>query len=103
MTGETLAVALRRTIKTGKKVVVIDNKRIAAKLSAEQALELITGRSHWHGSGTKHRISSIEFRPPVYMPKRFPWQECWLTTEAAVLQPSITWLHSRRIGYAEAA
>jgi hypothetical protein len=91
MSGDTLLVALRRTTKPVK---VIDHGRVTAELTPAQALELVTGRTHWHGCGTKRKISAIEFRPPL--PQRSVWQECWRTVEAAVLPPSIDWLLSRR-------
>lgn len=84
MTGETLAVALGRT---HKHVLVIDTGRAVAKLTAQQALELISRNPQgWHGCGTKRRVSAIEFRKPVPAPLPDPeWLACWRTVEASVL------------------
>ena len=83
MTGEALLVALRRT---NKQITVIHDRRLSpAKFTPDQALQVIQmNPACWHGSGTKRRISAIEFRPPA--PKRLEWQDCWLTTDAAVLR-----------------
>ena len=82
MTGERLVVALRRT---PKKVKVIHGQRLVAELSPDQALELVLRNStSWQGSGTRRRVSAIEFRAPL--PKRLPWQACWLTLESSVFR-----------------
>lgn len=98
LTGETLAVAIRRTQKA---IVVLDHGRPTAKLEPHVALQLVESQLHWCGSGTKRRVSAIELRipkpqaPSIY---RGGWEECWRTVGASILQPSIEWLHSRRCG-----
>jgi hypothetical protein len=102
LTGETLAVALRRTTRD---VLVLDNGRPTAKLAPIVALQLVETQLHWCGSGTKRRVSAIELRIPKPQTPEIPrggWEECWRTVSASVMQPSIEWLHTRRVGYAEA-
>src|SRR5579863_10467354 len=70
ISGSHLIESLERMItrKNQKKIVVLDRDHlgVVAKLSADQALEVITANSAgWYGSGTNNRISAIELRPPV--------------------------------------
>lgn len=105
--GYTLRVAIGRT---KDKIVLIDGGN---QIPVEPcfAHSLVMENSNLQGIGTKRRIYTIFAKPEPtqleIMRAANPntWQAhfeyCWRTTEAAVMLPSIEWLHSRRSGVAE--
>jgi len=72
------AVTVKVTISSGKVV----------KLALDKAIRLAKANSYrW--SGSKLRVKHME---PIIMRPDRPWSNCYRTTRAPVLQPSIEWI-----------
>lgn len=69
-------------------IKLLGSKSIA-KVSATDALRMVITAKYDYRLNSKQRVKWMRIRPTTTV-----WQECWRTTKAAVLPPSIDWVAS---------
>lgn len=70
-------------------VKLLGSKTQVGKLPAAEALRLVITAKYDYRLNSKQHVKWLRIQPPTTV-----WQECWRTSKAAVLPPSIDWVHT---------